>query len=573
MRSWRKALAAGRCALNPVLLVTALFALALSGCSSSQVTAGSSVALDSLSESNRREFVSALLLNVKGHHREAVERYRSLLQRNSSSAAINYAFSRSFRGIGVSDSARFYSEKSVQLDSTNTYYLRYLAELSHQMTDYPRATELYRRLVNLEPGRPENLSLLALEYLSADQPEKALGVFQEILRIDPMNETTQAQVLLLEIKLRHYQNAIGTLRELIEQGDGKEKLRLTLGELYMQTGQYDSAFKSVRAVISENPLFVPAWLALFEVSVQSRNRQTFLQDLHQFHMVSRIGVDQRIGITRLFLVRSLRDPAYEEPARVMIAELERLYPSNSGVYLLCGQARMQRQEVPGAVRYFRRAHRLSPGNMVIRESLVTAYIMQQEYRQAMALIVDTKQRFPSMKLRFQVMEGDLLFQQGKLLRSVVLLENVLQSINVTTDKELYLHAAGILALCYDKQGLADKSIRLYEEVLELDPANALVMNNIAYMLAEKKRDLPRARALSMKAVALDSGSASYLDTLGWILFRMGEFEKSLEYLEKAATIDPRATEILDHLAQVYDKLGNHQKAEETRAKIRKLNGK
>ncbi|NHQ59121.1 tetratricopeptide repeat protein [Chlorobium sp. BLA1] len=573
MRSLCGAIPAVRHAVHFMLLFSAFLAITLSGCSSEPVVAGRSLKADSLSESKRREFVAALLLNVKGEHRAAVDRYRALLQSDASSPAINYALSRSFYGIGVSDSARFYSEKSVKLDPSNTYYLRYLAELSHQMTDYTYAAGLYQRLVTLEPGRPENLSLLALEYLSADQPEKALAVFQEILRIDPKNETTQAQVLLLEIKLRHYQNAIGTLNELVEQGNGKEKLRLTLGELYLQTGQYESAFKSFRDVINDNPLYVPAWLALFEVSVQSGNRETFLNDLHRFHLLGRIGADQKIAVARLFLIRSLKDSAYEAPAQVMISELNRHYPRNGSVYLLRGQSLLQRQDAQGAERYFRKARSFVPGNPVIDEALVSAYIMQKAYHKASSIIVRAKKRYPVLAMRFRVMEGDLLYQEGKLDRAVLLLENVMQSINVKTEKDLYLQAAGILALCYDRQGLSVKSIRLYEEVLQLDPGNALAMNNIAYMLAEQGKDLSRAKTLAMKAVAAEPLSASYLDTLGWILYRMGEYDKSRELLEKAAGLNAQEAEIFDHLAQVYDKLGNMQKAAETRDKLRKLKGK
>ena len=50
------------------------------------------------------------------------------------------------------------------------------------------------------------------------------------------------QMLLMQIKLTHYQDAIGTLTALVEHGDGKDKLRLTLGELYLQTKRKCEAY-------------------------------------------------------------------------------------------------------------------------------------------------------------------------------------------------------------------------------------------------------------------------------------------------------------------------------------------
>ena len=249
------------------LLVVAISSLLfLFACTSSVPVRSGIMVPDTLAETSKREFVAASLQSTKGEYRGAVERYQKLLTVQPDNAAIHYALSKAWVGLGVLDSARRYSEQSVLLNSSNKYYTGFLAALAHQMQDYGRAADLYRKLAVMEPGSAEPLTYLALEYISADQPEKALAVFQEILALDPTNESILAQMLIMEIKLTHYQDAIGTLTELIKYGDGKDKLRLTLGELYLQTRQYDLSSKTFRGLLKENPGFVPAWLALFEVS-------------------------------------------------------------------------------------------------------------------------------------------------------------------------------------------------------------------------------------------------------------------------------------------------------------------
>ncbi|MEI6756729.1 MAG: tetratricopeptide repeat protein [Chlorobium sp.] len=565
----------GRICLFRFLRTGAILSLVfLSACSSRTVISEGSLTLsDSLAEAAKREFVMASLLSTKGEYRGAVDGYRKLLPVQPSNAALHYALSKAYVGLGAIDSARMYSEKSVQLSSGNKYYLRFLAYLSHQMNDYVRAADLYRQVATLEPGSTEALSTLALEYLSADQPEKALAVFQEILRIDPMNESTQAQVLLLEVKLTHYHDAIGTIKELIDQGDGREKLRLTLGELYLQTKQYDLAFKTYREVLHDNPRLIPAWLALFEVSVQSASPQTFRDDLNLFYDTNKATFEQKIELAKLFLVRSLRDSSFVEPAFVMIGEINKRHPDKSEVYVLRGKAKLQQQEVESAVGDFRKALALEPANLDIWEDLVIAHLRQKKFREAEATLFMAKKRFPSKALRLRVLEGEMLFQSGKARQAVLLLEGVVLPKNARKEKVLYLQAGSTLALCYDKLGFADKCVRLYETMLEIDPDNILMMNNLAFVFAEQARELPRARELAMKVVAAEPGNAGYLDTLGWVLFRMGEYEKAREILEKAVALDSREAEILDHLAEVYQKLGNLQKAEEMRQKSSKLKEK
>ena len=565
--------------LRTVLLPLALSVLFfLSACSSASLLSGQTqgripAVAEYDSAAARSAFASASLLGAKGEYRGAVDVYRQLLKNDPANPAIHYAMAKGFAALRIIDSARFHSEKSVQLDPQSAYYLRFLAGICHQMTEYGRSAELYRKLSELEPGRTEPLTLLALEYLSADQAEKALEVFQEILKLDPLNDANKAQVVLLEIKLRHYHDAIDTLKGVVGEGEGKEQLKLTLGELYMQTHQYDQAFSAIRPLLDENPRFLPAWLELFEVSVQSGNLHAFREDLDKFYSAPQIALQQKADIARLFLSRSSSDTTYTEAASVMIARMCERFSSRSPGYQLRGLSRLQRKDIAGAVKDFRKAIRLAPHEVSIREDLVSAKIMQRDFRAASREISSAKRLFPGKKVNFMVLEGELLFQQGEISRAVALLEKVMMQPAIRKEKRHFLQAGTTLALAYDKLGIADKSMRLYEVMLELDPDNSLMMNNIAFMLAGEGKNLERARSLAMKAVAADPANASYIDTLGWVLFTMGEYEKARETLEKAAALDPREAEILDHLSAVYEKLGNAAKASELREKARKLGAK
>jgi len=480
----------------------------LSACSSRPFLSGKATVQDSLSETTKRELVAATLQSTKGEYAGAVDGYRKLLIAQPSTAALHYALSKAYIGLGVVDSARLHSEKSVTLNPGNKYYLRLLAGITHQMLDYSRAVEISRQLVALEPGSTEPLTTLALEYLAADQPEKALAAFRDLLKLDPKNETTLAQVLLLEIKLTRYHDAIGTLTVLLERSDGKEKLRLTLGELYRQTKQYDLAASTFREVLRSDPRVLPVWLALFDTEVQSGNRLAFREDLNRFSNNGQVTLEEKIELAQFFVARSSRESAFAEPASVMIGEIKRRYSGKT-----------------------------------------------------------------SMTFTLQVMEGELLFYTGKVKQALRLLEKTVHAKNAQQQKALYAEACSILALCYDKLGYSNKSIHLYETVLHLEPGNIFMMNNLAYILAGQGKELQRAKKLAMKAVAAEPVNGGYLDTLGWVLFRMGEYEKAREILEKAIALDPREPEIPEHLSKVYEKLGKTQKAMDMTEMSRKLKEK
>jgi tetratricopeptide (TPR) repeat protein len=553
--------------LTTVLLFSSL---ALAACSSRSILSENKAVRDSSAESSQQAFVDASLKNIKGDHRGAIQGYLKLLKKQPENAAINYAISKNFVGLGMLDSARYYSEKTLQLEPSSAYYLKYLAVLSHRMNDFSRASVLFRKLADLEPGNIDSLSLLALEYLSADQPEKSLEVFQEILRLDPKNKATRAQVLLMEIQLSHYKDAIGTLSSLIDKSDGQEKLRLTLGELYIQTAQYELAYKTFRELIMDNPDFIPAWLSLLEVSVKKKENTVFANDLDQFFSRGKIPLKQKIDLANLFLVRSSRDTTFTAPARTMISEISRLYPSNSEVLMLSARFRIQQKEAVAAEQELRRALMLNPEDIDIWEELISSLFVQKKFTEARELVYRIKKHFPALKTRNMVIESEVLFQTGRYKNCASLLEKALVQKDIRKEKWLFVQAATILAFCYDRLDMPDKSIAIYEKILEVDPGNNLMMNNLAYVLATQGKELQKAKELAIKAVRAEPENASFIDTLGWIYYMQGEYERAREELEKAAALNGNEPEILDHLADVYEKLGNPQKARELKEIAAKL---
>jgi tetratricopeptide (TPR) repeat protein len=521
-------------------------------------------------ESFVNRLVAASLQNIKGNFRGAERLCQQLLVEQPSSAALNYALSKAYVGLGVADSARIYAEKSLQFDPSNKYYTGYLAVLSHQMNDFGRAEVLFRQLADIEPGNTEALAMLALEYLSAEDPEKALGVFQEILMIDPKNEVTRTQVLLMQIQLSRFQDAIATMSGFVARGEGQEKLSLTLGELYRQTRQYDLAYSTLNTLVREHPVFLPGWLSLFDVTVQSGKQKIFREDLDRFYSSNLLTLKHKLELSNVFLVRSYKDSSYASPAGFMIAEMLRRFPRSGEVFLLCGRAEIQKKHPMEAEMFLRKALALNPANVDIREEFISSLMMQKKYAAARKALLNAKAYMPRMKRRLTVMEGELCYRSGELKKSAFLLEKTLRWHEVVKEKWLFLQAAGTLAFCYDQLGSPDRSIRLYKRILEVDPGNSLMMNNLAYVLALEGKELEHARELALKATAADPANAGFLDTLGWIYFRLGEYAKAREILEKAVGLDPNEPEILEHLGSAYEKLGNTETARELMDRARKL---
>lgn len=529
---------------------------------------------DTVETNAKNRFVRGLLLAEKGDFWRAVDVFRTVRPSASSArAAVHDAMARAFLELGVADSARIHAEKAVETDPENRYYLRMLAVVAHQMMDYPRAVLLYTKLVELDPANGDYLTMLALEHIASGNSEKALGIFQRMLSLDPSNEHTRAQVLLLEIKLRHYHDAIGTLSGLIEEGEEKDRLKLTLGELYVETGQNHLAEKTFREIIAGNPRFVPAWLALFELSVKSGDRATFRRDLGAFYDTSGLKPEQKTSLAELFYVRSSRDSAYVQPLGDMLSEIDRRHPGEPAAVLLRGRLKLREKKPLEAVREFEAVLRKHPSSIEAWEELVSAWLVQKEYTKAAQALARARKQIFGTPMRLLVLEGYTAFQAGDTRKAVTILERALNRKQGEKERWLYLQAASTLAMSYDKLGMTEKSLAMYRRILLLDPDNSLAMNNYAYLLALQGRELDTAKKLAQKAVAVEPDNPVYLDTLGWVLFRQGEYGEAVRYLEKASSLAPEETEIAGHLLNAYEKNGQEEKARQLRERIRLMGGK
>jgi tetratricopeptide (TPR) repeat protein len=119
---------------------------------------------------------------------------------------------------------------------------------------------------------------------------------------------------------------------------------------------------------------------------------------------------------------------------------------------------------------------------------------------------------------------------------------------------------GTLGLIYDAKEMWEECDDAYETALSIDSTDVLVLNNYAYSLAERDIDLDRALEMSNKAVEGDSANSSYLDTKGWILFKLGKYEEAKLYIKKAIELDEENAVLLEHLGDVQYKLGFKKEA-------------
>ena len=150
-------------------------------------------------------------------------------------------------------------------------------------------------------------------------------------------------------------------------------------------------------------------------------------------------------------------------------------------------------------------------------------------------------------------------------------ENAVKYLNkALTIKPDDVNLLGTLGLIYDNKGEHILSDSVYEAALKIDSSNALINNNYAYALSERGIQLDR--ALKMVNIALDADpkNSSYLDTKGWVLFKLGKYKEAKEFIEKAIDAGGESAVMLEHLGDIVYKIGEQDYARKLWKKALKL---
>jgi Flp pilus assembly protein TadD len=115
---------------------------------------------------------------------------------------------------------------------------------------------------------------------------------------------------------------------------------------------------------------------------------------------------------------------------------------------------------------------------------------------------------------------------------------------------------------YDKMGDFDKMAAEMTEVLRLNPNHADALNYLGYSYSERGIRLEEALKLIQKAMELKPNMGYITDSLGWVYYRLGDYQKAATELEKANQLTPDDSTITEHLADSYVKLSRVEKAVE-----------
>jgi Flp pilus assembly protein TadD len=117
-----------------------------------------------------------------------------------------------------------------------------------------------------------------------------------------------------------------------------------------------------------------------------------------------------------------------------------------------------------------------------------------------------------------------------------------------------------LGALYDENRQKDLSAAEMHKAIDLNPSNAPALNYLGYSYAEAGNHLEEAERLIKRALNIEPEDGFYIDSLGWVYYQRGEYQKAVDQLERAVNLTGSDPTITEHLGDAYSKVGKYRDA-------------
>ncbi len=364
--------------------------------------------------------------------------------------------------------------------------------------------------------------------------------------------------------------AFELMRTLSRPYSAIAEVRLAVAQAAWNAGNVDVSLSESRAALDIKPDLELA--ALFHAqALQKRSNNEAIKFLDIY--VKRIPAarDARLTYARL-LANEKRNAEAREQFEILVQQT----PNNPDIAMAVGVMALQAGDHDAAEKHFKGA--LAAGHKdpeAIWLFLGQIYEERKNYAEALKWYagVTSGERYLGAQQRY----AGVLVKQGNMAEARKHLQSIkprtdaqrIQLVqaeaNLLREAQAYSDAYDLLGrtleaapdsvdLLYDQAMIAEKLDRVdvmernLRKVIEIEPKHAHAYNALGYTFADRNQRLPEARKLIEKAVELAPQDGYIIDSLGWVLFRMGEVREAIVQLRRAFELRPEG-EVAAHLGE------------------------
>jgi tetratricopeptide (TPR) repeat protein len=483
-------------------------------------------------------------------------------------------------------------EQIVSIDHSSVEDHLLLGRLYRLNNDSLKAESEFKTAVRLQPDSEEALTSLAYLYNEQGDPARAVRTLDAVP--DSSRTSRLYQALGYTYEQQHeYKKAIDAYRHAVDQDhDNLDSVR-GLAQNLMNDGQTDAALDQYNSIADADPQDVQAQLRIAEILRRLGKFDQALDHLKKAEALVQDSLEVPYNIALVYQAQG----RYDEAAQLMTSLLKKgekadgnyttSERNNRTVFLeRLGDIYRDQDKNALALDTFRKILQLGDDNASRGyQQIIETYRGQKQWPQALAAAREATARLPKDR-QLQLALAQQLADTGKGDEAVAMVKSLLQ--NNHDDRDIYIALSQVYTRLrrfpeaeqaiaqaeklstkpdekdyvdfvegsiYEREKKFDLAEAKFKQVIAGDPHNAVALNYLGYMMADRGVRLEEALGYIKKATEQEPENGAYLDSLGWAYYKLGNYDLAEENLRKASQKITNDGTVQDHLGDLYFKTG------------------
>jgi len=492
-------------------------------------------------------------------------------------------------------------EQIVKIEPDNVDDHLLLGRLYRLNNDMQKAESELKTAVKLDPGSEEAVTTLAMLYTDEGDTQHALKVLSAVPDSARSAKLYSALGAAYEQR-KEYKSAIDAYRHaIVLDRDNLDAIR-GLAENLLNDGQAEAALEQYKIIADANPEDAQTYLRIAEIYRRQGKYDQALENLKKADTMVPDSMEVPYNMAAVYQVQGRYDDAVKllqdllkktEKAETSGSQGDR---NNRAIFIeRLGMIYRDQENYSAAVDTFRKMLPLGDDNARSGyQEIIDTYRESKQWPQATAAAKEAVQKLPNDRDLKMVLDAQLadtgdvdtavadvksMLKGGPEDREVYLRlgimytrakkfkeaeESLDKAEQMATKSEEKSYVSFLRGDLYQRQKMFDQADGEFRKVLSMtsptDPSTAATLNYLGYMNADRGVKLDESLSYIKQALTFEPTNGAYLDSLGWVYFKLGKYDLAEESLTKAAVHMGSDPTVQEHLGDLYQKTGRLKQA-------------
>lgn len=501
-------------------------------------------------------FTEASKLKLLGDYKRSYKLFKKYIDKNPGSAAAYQQLAHIHLITGDKQEAYENNLKAISLDSTNSQYYYFMADLSRLRNDAASLAQAYNGLIKQDINDAQVYLELIYLYRLTKNYNEALKVLKQVKSKFGVNK----DVIMSEYDITYQVNpdsALEIINNAIKLYNSEITYQIVKAEHYFRNKQFQQAEETYKQIFEIDSLNINAQVSELKFLLAKNDFKKAINKMNM--LITNENVEEEVKFEMLASMLEKKEMINNWDFRFLqlIGKFEKFTNNKEKAISLRTDLYLKKSDLVNGLRSLKQLLHYEKSNYAFWEQVI---LIENQFARTDSVIKycdNALVYFPEVS-NLYLIKGISLYQQKQFQRSVNTLLKGYGKVNDSKIEEQFLM---FLGESYENLKEYSESETYFKKLFEKYPENIMAKNNYAYYLSLRSDNLKYAKELSEETIAMEPDNGTFLDTYAWILYKLGKYRKAYRYIEKAILNgNTNNAEVLEHAGDIMIKINKAEDA-------------